>query len=115
MQVVRRLITRTLLQVPHALLARLARVGPTREHNGSIVIVEITTHGERQVFGVVVDSMNAVLDISASEVEPPPAFSARIRTGPLTLAAGVDGQGLVKIPGQSQICCMHSSRNRRGR
>jgi purine-binding chemotaxis protein CheW len=45
-----------------------------------IVIVEITTHGERQVFGVVVDSVNAVLDIAAAEIEPPPSFGARIRT-----------------------------------
>jgi len=45
-----------------------------------IVIVEVTTHGERQVFGVVVDSVNAVLDIPASEIEPPPSFGARIRT-----------------------------------
>ena len=45
-----------------------------------IVIVEITTHGERQVFGVVVDSVNAVLDIPASEIEPAPSFGARIRT-----------------------------------
>lgn len=45
-----------------------------------IVIVEITLHAERRVFGVVVDSVNAVLDIPSSEIEPAPSFGARIRT-----------------------------------
>jgi purine-binding chemotaxis protein CheW len=45
-----------------------------------IVIIEVETHNERHVLGVVVDAVNAVLDIPASEVEPPPAFGASIRT-----------------------------------
>lgn len=45
-----------------------------------IVIVEITTNGERLDVGVVVDAVNEVLDIPASEIEPPPSFGARLRT-----------------------------------
>jgi purine-binding chemotaxis protein CheW len=52
-----------------------------------IVIIEIDSRasqghgtGERHVLGVVVDAVNAVLDIPASEIEPPPAFGASIRT-----------------------------------
>ena len=45
-----------------------------------IVIVEVESGGERQDMGVVVDAVNAVLEIPASEIEPPPAFGARIRT-----------------------------------
>jgi purine-binding chemotaxis protein CheW len=47
-----------------------------------IVIVEIEAEasGERHDMGVVVDAVNAVLEIPASEIEPPPAFGARIRT-----------------------------------
>jgi len=48
-----------------------------------IVIVEITQTIDdsevRQDIGVVVDSVNEVLEIPQSEIEPPPAFGARIR------------------------------------
>jgi purine-binding chemotaxis protein CheW len=45
-----------------------------------IIIVE--THGgpEQQVFGVLVDAVNEVLDIAASDIEPPPSFGSRIRS-----------------------------------
>jgi purine-binding chemotaxis protein CheW len=45
-----------------------------------IVIIEIVTRGERQVLGVIVDAVNAVLDIPPQEIEPPPTFGASIRT-----------------------------------
>lgn len=45
-----------------------------------IVIVEVQTDGEQQVIGVLVDSVNAVLEIAASEIEPAPAFGAKIPT-----------------------------------
>jgi purine-binding chemotaxis protein CheW len=44
-----------------------------------IVIVEVTTDDGQQDIGVVVDAVSAVLDIPASEIEPAPAFGARIR------------------------------------
>jgi len=62
------------------LMVRFGKAPAEVTRRTCIVIVEITTHGERQVFGVVVDSVNAVLDIPASEIEPPPSFGARIRT-----------------------------------
>ena len=45
-----------------------------------IVIVEVQSGEERHDMGVVVDAVNAVLEIPASEIEPAPAFGARIRT-----------------------------------
>ncbi len=45
-----------------------------------IVIVEIDNAGERQDIGVVVDSVSEVLEIPAAQIEPPPAFGAKIRT-----------------------------------
>jgi purine-binding chemotaxis protein CheW len=45
-----------------------------------IVIVEIATDSERQDVGLVVDAVNEVVDIPASDIEPPPTFGARIRT-----------------------------------
>ncbi len=47
-----------------------------------IIIVEVGTQneGEHQSMGVVVDSVQAVLEIAASDIEPPPTFGAKIRS-----------------------------------
>lgn len=45
-----------------------------------IIIVEVADGDMIQDVGVLVDSVSAVLDIPDSEIEPPPAFGARIRT-----------------------------------
>jgi purine-binding chemotaxis protein CheW len=61
-----------------------------------IVIVEVHNGGnERQVIGVVVDAVNEVLDIDASDIEAPPAFGARIRTDFI--------QGMGKVKGKFVI------------
>jgi purine-binding chemotaxis protein CheW len=44
-----------------------------------IIIVEVGGDAGRQVIGVVVDAVNAVLEIAASEIEPAPTFGAHIR------------------------------------
>ena len=52
-----------------------------------IVIIETTTDGaaaangagQTQQMGIVVDAVSEVLEIPPSEIEPPPAFGARIR------------------------------------
>ncbi|MES2152210.1 MAG: chemotaxis protein CheW [Pseudomonadota bacterium] len=55
-----------------------------------IVIVEVLSDGAGQDMGIVVDAVNAVLEIPASEIEAPPAFGAKIRTEFL------EGMGKVK-------------------
>ena len=55
-----------------------------------IIIVEVQACGERQDMGVVVDAVNAVLEIPASEIEAPPAFGTKIRTD------FIEGMGKVK-------------------
>jgi purine-binding chemotaxis protein CheW len=45
-----------------------------------IVIIEVMLGSERHVLGLVVDAVNAVLDVPSSDIEPPPAFGASIRT-----------------------------------
>ncbi|HEY4365812.1 MAG TPA: chemotaxis protein CheW [Steroidobacteraceae bacterium] len=62
-----------------------------------IVIVEIDAEGERQVIGVVVDTVNAVLDIAAADIEPPPAFGARIRTDFIHGLGKVDGKFVILL------------------
>lgn len=60
-----------------------------------IVIIEVANGEETQVVGVVVDAVNEVLEISASEIEPSPSFGANIR------ADFIDGMG--KINGKFVI------------
>ena len=45
-----------------------------------IVIVETESEGEPIVIGMVVDAVNAVQDIPASDIEPAPTFGAKVRT-----------------------------------
>jgi len=45
-----------------------------------IVIIDVMSGSERHVLGLVVDAVNAVLDILPADIEPPPAFGASIRT-----------------------------------
>jgi len=44
-----------------------------------IVIVEIQDEDARHDVGVIVDAVSEVLEIPATEIEPPPSFGARIR------------------------------------
>jgi purine-binding chemotaxis protein CheW len=62
------------------LSVRFGKPSTTVTKRSCIVIVEVENGGERQDMGVVVDAVNAVLEIPGSEIEPPPAFGARIRT-----------------------------------
>jgi purine-binding chemotaxis protein CheW len=57
-----------------------------------IVIVEITADGERQDVGLVVDAVNEVLDIPRADIEPPPAFGAKIRAELISGMGKVNGK-----------------------
>ena len=61
-------------------LARFGRPPSDVTKRTCIVIVEIEADGERQVTGMIVDAVNEVLEIADADIEPPPAFGARIRT-----------------------------------
>jgi purine-binding chemotaxis protein CheW len=59
-----------------------ARFGRDRADVGRrtcIVIIEMENDGETQEVGVIVDTVNEVLDIAASAIQPAPAFGAKIR------------------------------------
>jgi purine-binding chemotaxis protein CheW len=62
------------------LLARFGRPSSPVTKRTCIVIVEVQAAEERHVIGVVVDAVNEVLEIAPSDIEPPPAFGARIRS-----------------------------------
>jgi purine-binding chemotaxis protein CheW len=62
-----------------------------------IVIIEMASLGERQDVGLVVDSVDAVLDIPASEIEPPPSFGAKIRTEFMRGVGKVNGRFVILL------------------
>lgn len=62
-----------------------------------VVIVEqaapedaVDGHDGAQVFGLIVDAVNAVLDIAQADIEPPPAFGAKIKASYLHGMGRVD-------------------------
>ena len=63
------------------LSARFGRESTPVTKSTCIVIMEVTAPGggERLAMGLVVDAVQAVLEIAADDIEPPPAFGARIR------------------------------------
>jgi purine-binding chemotaxis protein CheW len=64
-----------------------------------IVIVEVQTplEGEHQNMGVVVDSVQAVLEIPANEIEPAPSFGAKIHAAFIEGIAKVGGKFVILL------------------
>lgn len=62
------------------LAARFGRPPATVSRRTCIVIVEVQSPEGSQIVGAMVDAVNEVLEIPASDIEPPPAFGARLRT-----------------------------------
>lgn len=62
------------------LLSRFGRQSSQVTKRTCIVIVEVRGEDESQVIGVMVDAVNEVLEIEDSEIEPAPAFGARMRS-----------------------------------
>lgn len=60
-----------------------------------IVILEIRTDDSKQDIGVVVDAVSAVLEIPATEIEPPPAFGAKIRADFIEGMGKIDGKFVI--------------------
>ncbi|HJV82007.1 chemotaxis protein CheW [Noviherbaspirillum sp.] len=79
------------------LTARFGKAATTVTKRTCIVIVEIDNGEEQQVVGVVVDAVNAVLDIAAADIEPPPAFGAKIRTDFIEGMGKVNGKFVILL------------------
>jgi purine-binding chemotaxis protein CheW len=79
------------------LSARFGRPPTAVTRRTCIVIVEVEADGERQDMGVMVDAVNAVLEIATSDIEPPPAFGARIRTDFIEGMGKVNGRFVILL------------------
>lgn len=60
-----------------------------------IVILEVTTDGDRQMIGILVDAVSEVLEIAATEIEPPPSFGVKIRTDFILGMGKVNGKFVI--------------------
>jgi purine-binding chemotaxis protein CheW len=61
------------------------------------IILEVESGAGRHDIGIVVDTVNAVLDIPASEIEPAPSFGAHIRTEFICGMAKVNGRFVILL------------------
>ncbi|MEW6166027.1 MAG: chemotaxis protein CheW [Pseudomonadota bacterium] len=60
-----------------------------------IVIVEVTQEDARHDIGIMVDAVSEVLEIPARDIEPPPAFGAKIRADFIAGMGKVDGKFVI--------------------
>jgi purine-binding chemotaxis protein CheW len=79
------------------LSARFGRTSTAVTKRTCIVIVEVSNGEEQQVIGVVVDAVNAVLEIAAADIEPPPSFGAKIRTDFIAGMGKVNGRFVILL------------------
>jgi purine-binding chemotaxis protein CheW len=62
------------------LSVRFGRPASPVSRRTCIVIVEVPTAQDSVTIGIVVDAVNAVVDILPAQIEPPPSFGAHVRT-----------------------------------
>ena len=81
------------------LSVRFGKPSTSVTKSSCIVIIEVTTgnEGERQNMGVVVDAVQAVLEIPASDIEPSPNFGAKIRSDFIDGIAKVNGKFVILL------------------
>jgi purine-binding chemotaxis protein CheW len=78
------------------LSARFGRQISDVTKRSCIVIIEASSEsGDTQYVGVMVDAVSAVLEIPASEIEPPPSFGAKIRVDFISGMAKVNSKFVI--------------------
>ena len=79
------------------LMARFRKQAGAVTKRTCIVIVEMDCGDEQQVIGVIVDAVNAVVDIARSEIEPAPSFGARIQSEFIEGMGKIDGGFIILL------------------
>ena len=78
------------------LSARFGRSPSAITKRSCIVIVEVEGAGEgKQVLGMLVDAVNAVVEIAAGDIEPAPSFGTRIRPDFIAGIGKVNGKFVI--------------------
>jgi purine-binding chemotaxis protein CheW len=80
------------------LSARFGRPNSAITRRSCVVIIEASAaDGQAQDIGLLVDTVSAVMDIPASQIEPPPSFGAKIRADFISGMAKVDGKFVIVL------------------
>ncbi|WP_420228200.1 chemotaxis protein CheW [Pseudomonas savastanoi] len=80
------------------LSARFGRQNSDITRRSCVIIIEASSEdGQPQDIGLLVDNVSAVLEIPASQIEPPPNFGARIRADFISGMAKVDGKFVIVL------------------
>ena len=80
------------------LSARFGRQNSDITRRSCVIIIEANSEdGQPQDIGLLVDNVSAVLEIPASQIEPPPNFGARIRADFISGMAKVDGKFVIVL------------------
>jgi purine-binding chemotaxis protein CheW len=79
------------------LSARFGRQSTEVNRRTCIVIIEVAAEGEKHDVGIVVDAVSEVLEIPASEIEPPPSFGAKIRADFISGMGKVTGKFVILL------------------
>jgi len=77
------------------LSARFGKQPTAIGRRNCIIIIEVEVGEETQSVGVMVDAVNAVLEIPAGEIEPAPSFGANIRADFIAGMGKVSGQFVI--------------------
>jgi purine-binding chemotaxis protein CheW len=77
------------------LSARFGKQATKVGRRNCIIIIEVVMGEETQNVGVMVDAVNAVLEISASEIEPAPTFGANIRADFIAGMGKINGKFVI--------------------
>ncbi len=79
------------------LSARFGKAETQLSKRTCIVIVEVNTEAGRQDMGVMVDAVNAVLEIADDQVEPAPVLGAKLPTEFIQGMGKVDGKFVILL------------------
>ena len=79
------------------LSARFGKAASVLTKRSCIVIVEMLSGDEQQVIGVIVDAVNAVVEISPAEIEPAPSFGARIQSAFIEGMGKINGRFIILL------------------
>lgn len=80
------------------LSARFGRQNSAITRRSCVVIIEARADdGQSQDIGLLVDTVSAVQEIPAAQIEPPPSFGARIRADFISGMAKVEGKFVIVL------------------
>jgi purine-binding chemotaxis protein CheW len=74
------------------LAAKFGHIESALTRTTCIVVVETSLRGDAVVVGLLTDAVSQVIDITADQIEPPPAFGTHIRVDFLVGMAKIDGR-----------------------